>query len=109
MLYFKHVRQKYCSCIDVVGCLEAALEGSEVKRSRKQIANQLVKQCLVMDRKELHRKQPRKVKVNLKNKNISGVEWWWVVLSGVGWSGGWCWVVLGGVEWCWVVVGGGEW
>ena len=49
-------------CIDVVGCLEAALEGSEVKRSRKQIANQLVKQCLVMDRKELHRKTTKESK-----------------------------------------------
>ena len=46
-----------------MGCLEAALEGAEVKRNHKQIANQLVKQGLVGDRKELHRKAPRKRKV----------------------------------------------
>lgn len=46
----------------MVGCLEAALEGSEVRRSRKQISSQLVKQCLVMDRRKLHRKE-KKTKV----------------------------------------------
>ncbi len=46
-----------------MGCIEAALEGSEVKRSRKQIFNQIVLQGLVSDRKTLHKKPLKKKEV----------------------------------------------
>ena len=60
-----------CSCVcertssvfisaDIVICIMAALEGGEVKRSRKQIVNQLVHLELVEDRKSLLKKPPRK-------------------------------------------------
>lgn len=49
---------------DVIGCLEAALEGSGINRSRKQIVNQLMKQCLVDDRKQVYKKAPNKKKVS---------------------------------------------
>ena len=62
------------SLIDVVGCLEAALEGSEVSRGRRQISNQLVKQCLVLDRKQLHCKQSsRKRKVWTPDRRMQAV------------------------------------
>lgn len=48
---------------DIVSCILAALEGGEVKRSRKHIINQLVRQELVEDRKLLHKKSVKKKKV----------------------------------------------
>lgn len=58
---------------DIVGCIEAAFEGSEVRRSRKQILNQIVRQGLVSDRKSLHKKAPKKKVVSngTWNKNSS--------------------------------------
>ena len=64
-----------CSCVcertssvfisaDIVSCIMAALEGGEVKRSRKQIVNQLVRLELVEDRKSLLKKPPRKKMVS---------------------------------------------
>ena len=65
-----------CSCVcertlsffisaDIVSCIMAALEGGgEIKRSRKQIVNQLVRLELVEDRKSLLKKPPRKKMVS---------------------------------------------
>jgi hypothetical protein len=49
---------------DIVSCIMAALEGGEVKRSRKQIVNQLVRQELVEDRKSLQKKPAPKKTVS---------------------------------------------
>ena len=45
---------------DIVSCIMAGLEGGEVKRTRKQIINQLVRQELVEDRKKLYKKTTKK-------------------------------------------------
>ena len=52
------------SSADVVSCIMAALEGGEVKRSRKQIVNQLVRQELVEDRRSLQKKPAPKKTVS---------------------------------------------
>lgn len=50
-------------CADIVSCIMAALEHGEVKRTRRQIVNQLVHQELVEDRRLLVKKPPKKKKV----------------------------------------------
>ena len=55
---------------DMIGCIVAALEGGEVKRSRKQIINQLVKQELVEDRKQLYKKSTKKKKVPVPHTRV---------------------------------------
>ncbi len=59
-------REFHCqlSSADIVSCIMAALEGGEVKRSRKQIVNQLVRQELVEDRKSLQKKPAPKKTVS---------------------------------------------
>ena len=42
----------------------AGLEGGEVKRTRKQVINQLVRQELVDDRKKLYKKTTKKKMVH---------------------------------------------
>ena len=59
----KEIHTQFSSA-DVVSCIMAALEGGEVKRSRKQIVNQLVRQELVADRKSLQKKPAPKKTVS---------------------------------------------
>jgi len=56
---------------DIVGCIEAALEGSEVRRSRKQILNQIVGQGLASERRRLYKKAPKKTTVR---ERVQAVE-----------------------------------
>ena len=50
-------------CADIVSCIMAALENGEVKRTRRQIVNQLVHQELVEDKRLLLKKPSKKKKV----------------------------------------------
>ena len=67
---------------DIVSCIMAALEGGEVKRTRKQIINQLVRQELVEDRKKLYKKAAKKKTVQLHSTLIRcGVAWFYCVVG----------------------------